>query len=130
MISAMNTAFSGLNAAEKRISVSASNIVNAQSTKSVVGGESVDTPYTPLAVAQVSTQDGVRAEATPKNPATLPVYNPDSPSADADGVVQMPNVDLAQEMVNMNIATYDFKANLNVIKKNDEMAQSLLDIVA
>ena len=40
------------------------------------------------------------------------------------------DVDVAQQLVNTDIATYDFKANLTVLKKQQETQQSLLDIMA
>jgi len=40
----------------------------------------------------------------------------------------MPNVDLAQEVAQQKIATYDFKANLKVLEAQKKMDDSLLDI--
>lgn len=48
--------------------------------------------------------------------------------ANEDGIVQLPNVDLAQETANQMLASNTYKANLNVMKRADEMYQSLLDI--
>jgi len=41
-----------------------------------------------------------------------------------------PGVDLAREMVDQMSASYAFKANLRVIRTNDEMLGSLLDLHA
>ena len=49
---------------------------------------------------------------------------PDSSSPNA------PETDTAQNLVNAQVASYDYKANLNVIKVADQMQQSLLDIKA
>ena len=44
------------------------------------------------------------------------------------GFLEGSNVDIAEEMVDQIIAKAAFKANINVIKANDEMIGSLLDI--
>jgi flagellar hook protein FlgE len=44
------------------------------------------------------------------------------------GLKKGSNVDIAEEMVDQIIAKAAFKANVNVIKANDEMIGSLLDI--
>jgi flagellar basal-body rod protein FlgC len=130
MIPALNAALSGLNAAERRIGVSANNIANLASTGRVENGETVNAPYQPQQVQQVSQEEGgVRTTLTTRDPSTVPVYNPNDPGANESGIVQLPNIDLAQEMVDMKIASYDFKANLKSFKAADNMTKSLLDII-
>ena len=120
MVSPINTALSGLSAASRRIAVSADNIANQFSKN-----------YTPKQVDQVSLSGGaVQAIVKDVNPATIPVFNPLDPDADANGTVQLPNVDLANELVNQTIASYDFKANLQSIKAADNLQKSLLDILS
>ncbi len=99
-------ALSGLNAAERRLANSANNIVNA------------NTPgYTPTDLAQTAQNNGgVRTDTVQRQPQT--------PEGDE------PRVSLEQEVVNAQMATYDFQANLQVMKKQREMEQSLLDIQA
>lgn len=129
MVSPINTAISGLFAASRRLSVSANNIVNQGSTRTQVDGVETNTPYTPKQVVQISqATGGVITRVIDKNPATVGVFIPDHPDADAEGVVQFPNVDIAEELVNQKIASYDYKANLKTIKVQDELQKSLLDI--
>lgn len=130
MMPAMNIALSGLNAAERRLSVSANNTANMSTTGRVENGVRVSEPYTPQRVQQVSQGDGgVRADVSASDPATYPVYNPADPGADANGIVRQPNVSPENEAVNQITATYDFKANLKTMKAQDTMAKSLLDIL-
>lgn len=130
MNSVIGTALSGMNAASLRLANSANNIANIQSTSRLEGGETVRSPYMPTDVVQSSIEPtgGVNASLRVRDPATVPVFSPDNPYADTDGVVQYPNVSLEEEVVETKIASYDYKANLKVLETQDDMMQSLLDI--
>ncbi|MFO1243079.1 MAG: flagellar basal body rod C-terminal domain-containing protein [Rickettsiales bacterium] len=121
---------SGMNAAGLRLANSANNIANVESTSRYENGETVRTPYMPTDVVQTSIEPtgGVKASVRPRDPASIPVYAPDHPYADTDGMVDYPNVSLEEELVDTKIASYDYKANLKVLKTADDMMQSLLDI--
>ncbi len=59
----------------------------------------------------------------------VPVYNPTHPDADEAGYVLMPNVDRAEEMVDLMAATHSYNANittLNVIKAMAMKASEIL----
>ena len=64
----------------------------------------------------------------PKSPGIVNAYAPDSPFSNADGEVGVPNVDLAEEAVNLKIAEITYKANISVIKTAGEMSNELLNI--
>lgn len=115
--SVMNTAVSGLLASSSRMGVSANNVANQSTTG--------DDAYEAQAVAQTAApQGGVRSQVVAKNPATVPV-------ADGEGgITDAPNVDTAEEVVQQQIASYDFKANLKVLKAADEMAKETINILA
>lgn len=126
----ISTALSGLNAASARIGVSASNIANSQSTTTVgQNGQTVNKPYVPQEVVQ-KTQNGggVSTSLRDVSPPSVPVFAPDNPAAGQDGIVQLPNVDQTREVANQILATNAYKANLNVMKRTDEMTESLLNI--
>lgn len=55
-------------------------------------------------------------------------YNPSHPDADEYGYVQMPNVDLAKEMVDMMSATRSYEANVTVFNSTKQMAMTALEI--
>lgn len=123
---ALNTAVSGLRASEVRLANSANNVANIQST-----GRAPGQTFEPSQVAQSSlAAGGVSTRLQAVDPATVPVFDPGNAAADAEGITQYPNVDLEEEVVNQQIATYDFKANLKVIEKTDEMMEDLLNILA
>ena len=124
MVSPLSVALSGLAVAAKRAFVSANNIVNTYSA----GDGQAGSVFKPQTVKQVSVSPaGVRAVTRPITPASIPVYSPDHPAADKDGLVQMPNVSLEREIVNLKMAMISYRANLKVIETADEMAGELLD---
>ena len=55
-------------------------------------------------------------------------YNPEHPDANAEGYVQMPNVDLAVEMIDMMAATRSYEANVTAMNAIKSMATKALEI--
>lgn len=129
MTNAIQIALSGLSAAVKKVNASASNIANLQSVGSLEPGGQA--PYTPIGTAQSAVTDqsgnglGVRSDYVPKNQPFVPAYSPDSPFADANGIIGVPNVDLAEEAVNLNLAEITYKANIAVLKTAEELSDEL-----
>jgi flagellar basal-body rod protein FlgC len=131
MLSALNIAVSGLFASSKRLDNSANNVANVSSTVSRVDGQRVMEPFKPQDVVQTSQiSGGVSTDLRERDPASVPLYDPNNIAADADGITDYPNVNLEEEIITQQIAGYDFKANLKVIETTDEMSEDLLNIVA
>lgn len=129
---ALRTAVSGLAAATTRVNASANNIANA-GTVGRVGAEAgdADRAYQAQTVQQTSAPgSGTRAAIVPRNPATQTVFAPNSPLANGQGLVDAPNVDLGEELVNQISAEAAFKANAAVIRSVDEQQDDLLDILS
>ena len=57
-----------------------------------------------------------------------PVFDPDHPDADENGYYYMPNVDEAQEMIDMMAATRAYEANLTIFDEIKNMASRALTI--
>jgi len=55
-------------------------------------------------------------------------YDPAHPDADADGFVQLPNVDLVTEMTDLTSANRSYQANVTVLNAVKQMALRALDI--
>jgi flagellar basal-body rod protein FlgC len=129
-------ALSGLNAASRRLQVSASNVANSQSTGALPNADGTvpagaPTAYAPLALVQTaSAGGGVQTSVTTVTPSTTAVFDPQAPFANQDGLVAAPNVDLSQEFVGQLLASYSFAANAAVLKADDRMTKSLIDITA
>lgn len=114
-------------AASKKVEASASNIANMSSAGSL-DPSSPNQPYEALTTVQTSNgaTGGVTANNIPKSPGVVNAYAPDSPFANSEGLVGAPNVDLAEEAVNLKLAELAYKANVSVIKTADEMSKALL----
>lgn len=125
---------SGLQAASAQLANSANNVANISTTSSpsVVNGELKSESFVPQTLTRTAVQPtgGVRTELRPRDPATIPVFSPESGLADENGIVDVPNVDLAEEVISQQIATYDFEANLKALEVTDEIMKSLIDILA
>jgi len=142
MIPAAAAAVSGLAASTAELVASASNVANAQTVGPLAGpgwgpaaivGAAVTGPaaqaYQPLTAVQSTTPGGgVAARFAPVSPGTQPAYDPQSPYADAQGLVAQPGVDPNQEAVNQIGALSAFRANLAVLQVSDDMQKSLLAI--
>ncbi|HSY55141.1 MAG TPA: flagellar basal body protein [Bradyrhizobium sp.] len=129
-------ALSGLNAASRRLQVSASNVANSQTTGALPNADGTvpagaPTAYTPLALVQTaSAGGGVQTSVTTVTPPTTAVFDPQASFANQDGLVAAPNVDLAQEFVGQLLASYSFAANAAVLKADDRNTKALIDITA
>ena len=131
MSAVFSTALSGLAAQSKRLEVSANNIVNLRSTGVQSGAAPRPGEYVPQQVALSSRAGGgVSAVAVAVDPSSVAAYEPSAPDADADGIVNRPNVNLVQEIVTLIDARRSYQANLAVIRAEDRILGDLLDIVS
>ena len=135
--SAVKAGASALQAERMRIEVAVSNLANAESTRGPDGQ-----PYKRRDVVLQSTevQDfdqtlgrasavGVEVAAVVEDqgPARRR-YEPSHPDADAEGYVTLPNVDPAEEMVDMLSAARAYQANLTAIGLIRDLVQRALDL--
>ena len=133
MSSAITIGLSGMQAATARLNATASNIANAR-TIGVLPGSSGSGPaaYRPIDAVQkdIGTDgvpSGVSSSYAPRTSGISAVYDPDSPNADAGGMIGAPNIDLASELVSSLVAKYDFMASASVVKVASDMQKALLD---
>lgn len=126
MINSISIALSGLNAATNKLNATASNIANITTSGSFDGGKA---PYDALTTTQSALDNGgVRSEVVSAGRPFVPSYAPDSPFANAQGLIGTPNVDLAEEAVNLSLAEITYKANISTLKTADELTEELLNI--
>jgi len=125
---------SAMSAQRTRLHLTASNLANANTTRTAEGG-----PYKrkdPVFLADPvndmdpeSGLDSVRVDEILTDETKGPIkYDPDHPDADADGNVQMPNVSVVEETVNMVTASRSFEANVQAFQTLREMASKSLEI--
>ena len=135
--SAVRASASALSAERMRIEVAVSNLANAESTRGPDGQ-----PYkrrdVVLQTATVQDFDNtlgrvsavgveVAAVVEDQGPARRR-YEPSHPDADTEGYVTLPNVDPAEEMVDMLGAARAYQANLAAIGMIKEMVAKALEL--
>lgn len=134
LIAGIDVTAGALSAQKTRLDIVAQNIANAQTTRTPQGG-----PYQREIVSFESelvrhvgngpSLQSVRVSSiTPDRTPGQQVYNPQHPDAGPDGMVTMPNVNLAFEMVDLITASRAYEANLAVVKNSRQMAQAALQI--
>lgn len=124
---------SALDAQRVRMNTIASNMANAQSTKTTEGGpyvkKNVVFSTLPIKPDQTEGLEGVRvAEIVEDNKPPLTVYDPGHPDADEDGYVQMPDINVIEEMVNMMMALRAYEANVKAFNISKGMFQKALEL--
>ncbi len=139
VFSAMEIIGSGLTAERTRLNVIASNLANANTTRTAEGGpykrkdpvfqsESVHFKFKEMMADQMARKaQGVRAVEIVEdpNPPRL-VHNPGHPDADENGFVAYPNIAVVEEMVNMIMASRAYDAGTTAISSITGMARSAL----
>jgi flagellar basal-body rod protein FlgC len=129
--SAFPNALSGLQAATKRVVGAANNIANLNDVTALSPKAGDPPQFQPLLTTQTAlASGGTVAQFQNVTPASVPSFQPDSPFANADGLVAVPNVDLATEMIDSMTASTSYKANLKVIEVARQMQDQLLKIKA
>ena len=125
MTPAAAIAQSGIAAATLRFAVSGSNLVNAND----VSAPGRPPAYAPRAVNQTTAPGGgVSAQVVTAKTAQLLVYDPASPVAGANGMVQTPEIDPIAEITNQIAAGRAFAFSLEALKAADDEQKRLLDI--
>jgi flagellar basal-body rod protein FlgC len=142
MFDAMEISASGLTAERMRMDVTAQNLANAQTTRGADGQ-----PYrrkevvlaerqapgsfgAALAGAMSPRGKGVEVAAITEDQTPLKrVYDPSHPDADADGYVQMPNVDTVAEMVDLISAQRAYEANVTAMQAAKQMFAKTLELL-
>jgi flagellar basal-body rod protein FlgC len=123
---------SGMTAERLRMDVIAENLANADTTRGADGK-----PYRRkevlLQAAGGSFQDaldGVQVTGISQDPSPLRrVYDPGHPDADAQGYVEMPNVEPVTEMVDLITASRGYEANVQALQASKQMLVKTLDIL-
>jgi flagellar basal-body rod protein FlgC len=131
-----NIAASGMFAQRLRVQLSASNLANAETTRTPEGG-----PYRRKDPVFQAVLQGVGGDGTPltgvrvagiqtSNEPFIEKFDPNHPDADpATGVVRFPNVNPVEEMVNLTEASRSFEANVAVVRAVRAMELSAQDLL-
>ncbi|MBC8016109.1 MAG: flagellar basal body rod protein FlgC [Sporomusaceae bacterium] len=140
MFGAINAAASGLAAERLRMDVISNNISNVNTTRTAEGGayrrqmvtfapRESETQFSKVLSEHLDTGSGVRVVGISKdNTPTRKIYDPAHPDANKEGYVEMPNVNIVNEMVDMITATRAYEANVTVLNTAKSMALKALEI--
>ena len=136
MSSISTIALSGMNAAARRLEVSASNVANVTTFGALPNADGTvpagaPQAYAPLELVQTaSAGGGTQTTVTTTTPSTTAVSDPQASFANQNGLVAAPNVDLTLALVSQVIASDAYAANATVMKVDDRMSKMLLNITA
>lgn len=130
-------AVSGIAAQRTRMAIAASNLANAETTRTPGGGPYVRRDPVFRAVRAGDSFAGelerrlrkvevVGVVRDPRPP--IRVHRPGHPDADADGMVALPRVNPVEELTNMMTASRSFQANVFVLRKVRQMSEAALGL--
>jgi flagellar basal-body rod protein FlgC len=143
LFKSMDVSASGLNAQRGVLQAIATNLANANTTRTDDGGPYVrrqtvlsptpvpsSSPFPQILVGKMNQEAlGVKVEVQldeSRDPEI--VYDPAHPDADDDGYVALPNVNIVEEMVNMMSAVRSYEANVTAFNAAKSMAMKSLEI--
>ncbi len=136
-ISSLPSTTAALDAERTRLQIIAQNIANANTTRGLDGH-----PYRRQQVVFESVLQHARAQNGSAESLAVPhakriqddlrpgqaTYQPGHPDADANGMVEHPNVNVYEEMADMIVASRTYEANVSVFKNSRSMAMQALSI--
>lgn len=124
-------ALSGLNAQSVAVGARADNIANMRTSGRVDPGAGDRRAYQPVLPVQTPVEGGgVVTDVVSLSNGVVTLYDPDSPDANADGLVAYPNISLEEEIVGLLTAETAYTANAKVIEIQRDMDRALFDIFA
>jgi flagellar basal-body rod protein FlgC len=126
-LNVFNIAGSAMNAQSVRLNATASNLANADSALGPDGKPYRAKQVVFQAIPMGEMGQGVRVAQVVEStaPGRL-VYDPQSPLANTQGYVVMPNVDTVEEMVNMISASRAYQNNAEVMNTAKTLMQKTI----
>lgn len=138
VFSAIEIGASGLSAQRTRMNTIASNLANAQTTRTAEGGpyKRVDPVFEAIALEKMRelspsersvSMVSVAQIVQDQRPGHM-VFSPGHPDANKDGYLEYPNVNIVEEMVNMITASRAYEAGVSSVEATQKMANSALEL--
>ena len=140
LFGAIDAAASGLTAERLRMDVISNNIADVNTTHTAEGGpyrrqmvvfqpRDNQREFSRILSQQIDAGEGVRVTGITRDesPARL-IFDPQHPDANRDGYVEMPNINIVNEMVDMITATRAYEANVTAVNAAKNMAMKALEI--
>lgn len=136
-LDALQISGSGMSSQSARMNVIATNLANAEATRTPEGGpykrKEVVFGSVPFKEVLEGQNNSLISESkvmgvVEDTRAPQMKYDPGHPDADAQGYVALPNVNVIQEMVNMMLASRSYEANVTAVQATKDMAMRALEI--
>jgi flagellar basal-body rod protein FlgC len=143
LLSSLSVSASGMNAQRTRAELLVENLANAETTRTPDGGpyrrkdvvfqsDGVGSPFSSVLADQmngggstgVSVSDVIVDQRDPERR-----FLPGHPDADANGYVAFPNLNPAEEMVDLVSASRGYQANVAAMSSVKEMLQRSIDLL-
>jgi flagellar basal-body rod protein FlgC len=137
LIPSLGSTTSALDAESTRLEIISQNIANANTTRAPDGRpyQRQEVVFENALQRATAVNSGASDLFAPKVASIQKdprpgqsVYQPGHPDADANGFVQLPNVNVDEEMADMIVASRTYEANLAVLKNGRAMAMQDLSI--
>ncbi len=142
LFSVLSVSASGMSAQRSRAELLVENIANSETTRTPEGGpyrrkdvvfssDSVASPFASELEAQLSgSMVGVKvAGVTVDTREPERRYMPGHPDADADGYVSLPNLNPAEDMVDLMSASRSYQANVSAMTAIKDMIHHSIDLL-
>lgn len=142
-LSSLNVSVSGMTAQRHRLTTISENIANLETTRTPQGGPYRRREVIFAAVSNDRTfeqelreQDRSLSDSTEvkvvgvvqDTRAPIVKYDPGHPDANQEGYVELPNINLMEEMANLMLASRSYEANTAAFNASKNMAQAALDL--
>ena len=140
LFDALDASGSALSAERVRMDVTAENLANAQSTRTANGQgpyrrkevvmQEASAGVGPNFADSLQAARGVKVAGIVEDPTpSRRVYDPGHPDADAQGYVEMPNVNTVTEMTDLIGASRAYEANVTAMQTTKAMFARTLDLL-
>lgn len=131
MFNVFGIAGSALTAQSVRLNTVSSNLANADSVTSANGQpyRAKQVVFETRPITESGDANGVRVTQIVESAAPLRMtYDPNNPGANKEGYVQMPNVNVVEEMVNMISASRSYQTNAEMMNTAKQLMLKTLTI--
>lgn len=131
MFNVFGIAGSALTAQSVRLNTVSSNLANADSVTSANGQpyRAKQVVFEVRPISEGGEANGVRVTQIVESAAPLrTTYDPTNPAANKEGYVQMPNVNVVEEMVNMISASRSYQTNAEMMNTAKQLMLKTLTI--
>lgn len=125
---------SGLTLERMKLDTISTNIANSNTTRTEEGGAYKRKTVTFQESLKKETNSnnyksfGVRTTGIRQDEETQIIYQPDHPDSDENGYLEMPNVNLSDEMINMMNTLRTYEANATAFESSKTMLKKALEI--